>query len=188
ALPQPARPGGAMDKGRQAGGEADAAFLSPLSRQRGAAVAELDRLQPREFVPAVGAADEGRHLVANQLAAAVGEDRRTAHPTCALLLVAVGRGAPDAAIVWWHAAEDRNAVGAGGIRRAQRGANFDDAAGTSRQKCQRIRSEKRQFRVSYVSARQNWPVAARWRGLRAQTRPRTSRLPTPGVGATLNQN
>jgi hypothetical protein len=34
----------AVDKGRQAGGRDDAAFLSPLSRQRGAAVAEPDCL------------------------------------------------------------------------------------------------------------------------------------------------
>src|SRR6202022_896686 len=147
ALPQPARPGGAMDKGRQAGGEADAAFLSPLSRQRGAAVAELDRLQPREFVPAVGAADEGRHLVANQLAAAVGEDRRTAHPTCALLLVAVGRGAPDAAVVWRHAAEDRNAAVASGIGGLQSAANFGDEIGRQRDNCLITRSEKRRLQV-----------------------------------------
>jgi hypothetical protein len=37
----------------------------PLSRQRGAAVAEPDRLQPREFVPAPSAAYGGRHLVAD---------------------------------------------------------------------------------------------------------------------------
>src|ERR1700730_19333129 len=115
-----------MDKGRQAGGEADAAFLSPLSRQRGAAVAELDRLQTRVFVPAAGAANEGRHLVANQLAAAVGEDRRTAHPTCALLLVAVGRGAPDGAVGWRPATENRDAAVASGIGGPPLAADFGD--------------------------------------------------------------
>jgi len=63
-----------------------------------------------------------REVVAGQLAAAVGEGRPTAHPTCALLLVVVGRGASDPAAVCRHAAEDRGAAVAGGIRRAQRGA------------------------------------------------------------------
>jgi hypothetical protein len=67
--------------------EALVAFLSPLSRQRGAALAEPDRLQPREFVATAGAARADQEMVTNQLAAAVGEDRRTAHPTCALLLL-----------------------------------------------------------------------------------------------------
>ena len=98
--------------------------LPPLPRQRGAAVAEPDRLQPQQFVAAAGAADEGRHLVADQLAAAVGENRRAVHQTCALLLVAVGREASDAAAVCWHAAEDRGAAVAGGIRRAQSGSRF----------------------------------------------------------------
>jgi len=48
--------------------------------------------------------------------------------TCALLLVAAGRGASDAAAVCRHAAEDRGAAVAGGIRRAQSGADFDDNA------------------------------------------------------------
>jgi hypothetical protein len=39
-----------------------------------------------------GAADAGRHLVAYQLAATGGKERRTAHQTCALLLVAFDRG------------------------------------------------------------------------------------------------
>jgi hypothetical protein len=38
-------------------------------------------------VAPAGAARADREVVADRLAAAVGEDRRTAHPTCALLLV-----------------------------------------------------------------------------------------------------
>ena len=38
------RHGRAVDQGRQAGGRDDTAFLPPLSRQRGQAVAESDRL------------------------------------------------------------------------------------------------------------------------------------------------
>ena len=92
-------------------------------------MAEPDCLQPREFVATPGAADEGRHLVADQLAAAVGENRRTAHQTCALLLVAVGRGASDPAVVCWHAAEDHGAAVAGWMRQVQSGSDFDDDAG-----------------------------------------------------------
>src|SRR5208282_1370328 len=79
ALLQQARDRGAMDKGGQAGGRDDATFLSPLSRQRGAAVVEPDRLQPGQPLAPAGAADAGRHLVADQLATAVGENRRTTH-------------------------------------------------------------------------------------------------------------
>src|ERR1035437_315695 len=104
-----------MDQGRQAGGEDDAAKLSPFPLQRGAAVAEPDRLQPREFVAAAGVAGAGRHLVADQLAAAPGENRRTAHQTCALLLVAAGGESSDAPALWKHAEEDRDAAVASGI-------------------------------------------------------------------------
>ncbi len=40
--------------------------------------------------------------------------RRTIDQACTLLLVAAGR---DAAVVWWHAGEDRGAAVAGRIRR-----------------------------------------------------------------------
>src|SRR5208282_1182459 len=113
-----------MDKGRQAGGEDDAAFLPPLPRERGAAVAEPDRLQPREFVAAAGVAGAGRHLVADQLAAAPGENRRTAHQTCALLLVAAGGESSDAPALRKHAAEDRDAAAASGIRRGAERSRF----------------------------------------------------------------
>jgi Transposase DDE domain group 1 len=108
--------GRAVDKGRQTGGRDDAAFLPPLSRQRGQVVAEHYRLQPGQSLAAAGAADAGRHLVADQFAAAVSEDRRTAHPTCTLLLVAAGGEPSDAAAVRGHAGEDRDAAGAGRIK------------------------------------------------------------------------
>jgi uncharacterized protein YggE len=79
-------------------------------------------------VATAGVARADREVVADQLAA-VGEDRRTAHPTCALLLVAVGRGASDAAAVRRHAGEDRGAAVADGIRRAQSGAVLGDKRG-----------------------------------------------------------
>ena len=60
--------------------------------------------------------DADRELVADQLAAAVGEDRRTAGQACTLLLAAAGGEPSDAAAVWRHAAEDRDAAVAGGIK------------------------------------------------------------------------
>jgi hypothetical protein len=44
------------------------------------------------------------------------EDRRTAHPTCTLLLVAAGGESSHAAAVRGHAGEDRGAAVAGGIK------------------------------------------------------------------------
>src|ERR1035437_3777746 len=104
-----------MDQGRQAGGEDDAAKLSPFPLQRGAAVAEPDRLQPREFVAAAGVAGAGRHLVADQLAAAPGEDRRAVDQACPVLLAPAGGESSDAAALRKHAAEDRDAAVASGI-------------------------------------------------------------------------
>jgi hypothetical protein len=80
-------------------------------------------------VAATGAARADREVVTNQLAAAVGEDRRTAHPTCALLLVAIGREPSNAAAVRGYAAEGRGLAHTSGIRRVQREANLDDGAG-----------------------------------------------------------
>jgi hypothetical protein len=65
-----------------------------------------------------------REVVANQLAAAIGEDRWTGHPTFALLLVAVGREPSNAAVVCRDAAEDRDAAVAGGIRRGVECSNY----------------------------------------------------------------
>jgi hypothetical protein len=101
---------------KEAGGRDDAALLSPLSRQRGAAMAEPYRLQLGEFVAAAGAAVAGCQLVAHQLQQRVGEDPRTAHPTCALSLVAIGRQPSETAAVRGHAGEDRDADVTGGIK------------------------------------------------------------------------
>ncbi len=48
----------------------------------------------------------------DQLAAAVGEDRRSAGETCALLLAALGRGAPESEAVSRHVEENRDATAA----------------------------------------------------------------------------
>ena len=88
-------------------------------------------------------------------------------PTCALLLVAVGRGTSDPAAVCRHAAEDRGAAVAGGIRRAQGGANFGDDAGAQAEVSENSVGEAA-VSGSYVNTRQNRSVAARWKALRAQ--------------------
>lgn len=69
-------------------------------------MAESDRLQPGEPVAATGAAEEDRELVADQLAATAGEDRRQAGQARPVLLVDAGRKPPDAAAVWEHGPAD----------------------------------------------------------------------------------
>src|SRR5271157_5344120 len=63
-----------------------------------------------EFVAAAGAAQANRELVADQLAATTGEDRRTAGETRPLLLAAVGREPSDEAAVRGDAGPDRAAT------------------------------------------------------------------------------
>jgi hypothetical protein len=74
------------EAGAELGIGQDAANLSPISIQRSAAVPECDRLQSGQSVAAAGAAEENWPLVAQQLAAVAGEDRRAADQTRALLL------------------------------------------------------------------------------------------------------
>jgi hypothetical protein len=89
-----------MDQGGQASGEDDAPELSSVPVQRGQAVAERDRLQPREPVAATGAAAEGGQVVADRLTATAGEDRRQAHQARTVLL-ATAEGRDGAVSVEW---------------------------------------------------------------------------------------
>jgi hypothetical protein len=66
-------------------------------------------------VAAVGAAQENRPLVADELAAAVSEDGRTAGETCPLLLAFSGGRTSDAAAVRVDAGPDRAATDTNGI-------------------------------------------------------------------------
>src|SRR2546428_5328842 len=59
-------------------------------------MAERGRLQPEKPVAAAGAAEENRQLVAHQLAAEAGENRRPNDQARSLLLAAVGREPSDA--------------------------------------------------------------------------------------------
>ena len=116
-------------------------------------------------------------MASSQLSAAVSEDRRTVDKARTLLLVAVGGESPDAPVVRRHAAEDHGAAVAAGISRAQAEQISMTMLGR-RRKCLRIRSKKRQFRVSYVNARRNQSVVVRWKRLRAENPARSLRLQT----------
>ena len=107
-----------MDQGRQAGGEDVPAELPSVPVERGAAGAEPAGLKLGEFVVAAGAGQEGRRLVLDQLAAGASEDQRTAGETCPLLLVALGGGSSDEAVVCQHAGADSWAAGSDGVARA----------------------------------------------------------------------
>ncbi len=87
----------AVDQRRQAGRQDDAPELPSVPVQRGAALAERDGLQPGQRVAAPGAAQQDRAVVADELAATVGEDGRVPNQTCPLLLAAPGGGPSDAA-------------------------------------------------------------------------------------------
>ena len=74
-------------------------------------MAERARLQSRESVTAVGTAEEHRELVAYQLAAALGEDRRSSDQARAVLLADAGREPSHAAVVREHGPAHRCAGG-----------------------------------------------------------------------------
>jgi len=60
-------------------------------------------------------AQANQELVADQLATAAGEDGQAIDKARPLLLAAFSREPPNAAAVWEHALEDREAASAGGI-------------------------------------------------------------------------
>ena len=82
---------------------------------------ERDRLCLGESVTTVSGAEEDWELVAHEFAAALGQDRRTAGETCALLLAALSRGASDSKAVRQHAENDRGATPAGRLAHQERG-------------------------------------------------------------------
>ena len=79
---QLARHGRAVDQGRQAGGKDDAAELPLISVERGAAEVVRDRIQLGQPVAAAGAAEQNQKLVADELAATVGEEWWNPFPLC----------------------------------------------------------------------------------------------------------
>src|ERR1022692_249201 len=119
-----------MDQGGQAGGEDDPPLLSPFSLEPSAAGAEPASLQPGESVAAAGTAEANRELVADQLAATTGEDRRTAGETCPLLLAFAGGEPSDEAALWEYGAADRGAVASGGVAEALAQRSIQSQEGT----------------------------------------------------------
>src|ERR1039457_4861801 len=107
-----------MDQRRKASGEDDSPLLPSFPLQPSATSAEPAGLQPGQFVAAAGVAQANPELVADQLAAAAGEDGWTAGETCPLLLAAVGGEPSHETVVWQYAPADRWAVASGGIAEA----------------------------------------------------------------------
>ena len=83
-------------------------------------------------VATISAAEEGRPLVAHQLAAAVGENGPPIDQARPLLLAAPGREPSDQGAVWGHAVQDRGATLASGIGEPQTGSVFGDEGGRGR--------------------------------------------------------
>src|SRR6516164_205813 len=110
-----------MDQRGQASSKDDAPELPPLPVERGAVVAERDRLQSGEPVAAAGTAEENRQMVADQLAAAAGEDGRAAGEARPLLLASLGREPSDPAALRRHALADGVAARPDGVGQPQAG-------------------------------------------------------------------
>src|SRR5437899_1547793 len=109
-----------MDQGRLAGREDDAAQLPSVAIERGVALAECDRLQSGQPVATASVAEEDWELVADELAAAAGEDGRPAGETCALLLAFAGRRTSESEAVRQHAENDRGVAAAGRLANQDR--------------------------------------------------------------------
>jgi hypothetical protein len=89
-------------------------------------VAERHRQQLGQPMAAAGAARADREVVANQLAAAAGENRRAFNQARTLLLAVAGGEPSDAAAFREHAAENCDAAVASRIGGLQSTANFGD--------------------------------------------------------------
>ena len=107
---QQARHRRAVDQGRQAGGALDATVVSPVPGQRSPTPVERVGLQPRQPLATARAPQAYRPLVADQRAAAPGQNRRTLSETRAVLLAAAGGEPPDTAPVRGDAAANLGAA------------------------------------------------------------------------------
>jgi len=86
-----------------------------------------------------------------------------------------------------HAAEDRGAAVAGGIRRAQRRENADDDVATQAEVSENPVGNT-PVRVLYPDARQNPPAAPQWKGSALKPCLKRRICQSLGVGATVNRN
>ena len=139
-------------------------------------------------VAAAGTAQGNRQLVADQLAAALGETRRSSDKARPVLLVAASGEPPDLAALCRHAEEDRGAAVASGIGGPRNGAGFGDAEGGGRDRCVRILPENSGFGCFGAKARQNRPVEAPWRAFGFKTALELCVCKPLGVGCSLNQD
>jgi hypothetical protein len=129
AVLQPAQYGGAVDQGSQAGGEDDVVKLPPFPLKPGPAFAEPAGLQPGQSLAAAGAAEEDRPLVADEFAAAAGEDGRAAGQTRPLLLAATGGRPSDATTLRQHGATACSFAGGSRMNAMEGAINLDVDAG-----------------------------------------------------------
>jgi hypothetical protein len=95
-----------MDQGRQAGGALDAAVVTPLPGQRGAAPAENACLQLGESVAPTRTTEADRQLVADHSPAAPRQNGWAAGQALTVLLAHARREPPDPTPVWLDAAAD----------------------------------------------------------------------------------
>ncbi len=105
-----------------------------------------------------------------ELAAAAGEDRRTANETCPLLLAAAGREPSDAAALWSHAGQDRSVALARRVGEPTTGSDFSDARGTGRQSVAGIGRKRVSFGLWVSRERQNGTIRGPWEHLEVQIR------------------
>jgi len=121
-------------------------------------VAECDRLQPGQPVAAVGAAQEDRRLVVDQLAAAVSEDGWPIDQARPLLLAVPGREPPDSATVWEHGPADLLAAPTRRVGEPQTGADFGGERDRGRESVRGTGRKRVSFEFWDSAERQNWPV------------------------------
>jgi Transposase DDE domain group 1 len=112
-LLQQARDGRAMDQGRQRRDQVDAAVVSDVRRQRGAAPASCARLQPWQLLAHAGDAGADQGLVADELKGKADQDRREGRQPRSLRRLPDGRRRhPTANVRGDFAAHRRTAVAA----------------------------------------------------------------------------
>src|ERR1035437_7326412 len=104
-------------------------------------MAEHCCLQPRELVAAAGSAGRDRRLVADQRAAAAGEDRRADGQACTVLLADAGGRAHDARAVRSDASADRDAAASGKLTTGGIEHKSNRRESVRREKCRRNRWE-----------------------------------------------
>jgi hypothetical protein len=92
-----------------------------------------------------GAAEENRRLVADELVAAAGENRRTPDQARPILLAVAGGESPHAAVVWEHAGKDFGTPFTSRIDETVDRSRFQCQSRLEKEKCLRNGFEKSNF-------------------------------------------